>query len=54
MPLAAPLADEAAMDRALALARTAQAHGDVPVGAVVTDAAGVVIGEGRNLREVGP
>jgi len=52
MTLAAPRADEAAMDRALALARAAQAHGDVPVGAVVTDAAGAVIGEGRNLREV--
>ncbi len=39
------------MDRALALALQAQAHGDVPVGAVVTDAAGTVLGEGRNLRE---
>lgn len=39
------------MDRALDLAREAAAHGDVPVGAVVTDAAGTVIGEGRNLRE---
>lgn len=45
-------ADLAAMDRALALAAEAAAHGDVPVGAVVTDAAGTVIGEGRNLREV--
>lgn len=40
------------MERALALAAEAAADGDVPVGAVVTDAAGVVIGEGRNLREV--
>ncbi|WP_203580392.1 nucleoside deaminase [Microbacterium hibisci] len=40
------------MDRALALAAAAGEVGDVPVGAVVTDAAGSVIGEGRNLREV--
>jgi tRNA(adenine34) deaminase len=40
------------MDRALALARDAQRDGDVPVGAVVTDASGAVLGEGRNLREV--
>ena len=45
-------ADLAAMDRALALAAEAGAAGDVPVGAVVTDAAGTVIGEGRNLREL--
>lgn len=45
-------ADVAAMDRALALAEAAAAAGDVPVGAVVTDASGAVIGEGRNLREV--
>lgn len=43
--------DAAAMDRALALARDAGADGDVPVGAVVTDAWGRPIGEGRNLRE---
>lgn len=47
-----PPADSAAMRRALALAADAAAAGDVPVGAVVTDAAGDVIGEGRNLREV--
>ena len=40
------------MDRALALAAAAGETGDVPVGAVVMDAAGTVIGEGRNLREV--
>ncbi len=45
-------ADLAAMERALALAVAAGAAGDVPVGAVVTDASGTVIGEGRNLREV--
>lgn len=45
-------ADLAAMDRALELARDAGTDGDVPVGAVVTDASGTVIGEGRNLREL--
>jgi tRNA(adenine34) deaminase len=45
-------ADLAAMDRALALAVQAGSTGDIPVGAVVMDAAGAVIGEGRNLREV--
>jgi len=39
------------MDRALALAAAAAGSGDVPVGAVVTDAAGHTIGEGQNLRE---
>ncbi len=45
-------ADLAAMQRALALADDASAHEDVPVGAVVLDVDGRVIGEGRNLREV--
>ena len=45
-------ADLAAMDRALELAAEAGRAGDVPVGAVVTDASGSVIGAGRNLREV--
>ncbi|MEV8267203.1 nucleoside deaminase [Microbacterium sp. NPDC076911] len=40
------------MTRALDLAAVAGAAGDVPVGAVVVDAAGAVIGEGRNLREL--
>ncbi|MET0296628.1 MAG: tRNA adenosine(34) deaminase TadA [Microbacterium sp.] len=40
------------MDHALALARAAGDEGDVPVGAVVADAGGTIIGEGRNLREV--
>jgi len=44
--------DLAAMRRALVLAAEAGARGDVPVGAVVTDASGSIIGEGRNLREV--
>ena len=40
------------MLQALALAREAADAGDVPVGALVADAAGEVIGEGRNLREL--
>ena len=40
------------MTRALELAAAAAESGDVPVGAVVMDAAGRVIGEGRNLREI--
>lgn len=44
--------DDRAMRRALALAQAAAAHGDVPVGAVVVDAAGTVCGEGQNAREV--
>ena len=51
MDLPARDADLVAMDRALVLAAEAAAHGDIPVGAVVTDAAGAIIGEGRNLRE---
>jgi len=39
------------MDRALALAADAGASGDVPVGAVVMDAAGRIVAEGRNERE---
>ena len=42
---------DAAMVRALALARAAAADDDVPVGAVVVTPVGVVIGEGRNRRE---
>lgn len=44
--------DLSAMRRALALAEGAASDGDVPVGAVVIDAEGRVIGEGRNLREI--
>lgn len=40
-----------AMRDALVLAADAGAEGDIPVGAIVTDAAGAVIGRGRNLRE---
>ena len=39
------------MRLALVLAREAGRTGDVPVGAVVVDGTGAVIGEGRNRRE---
>lgn len=39
------------MGRALDLARAAAERGEVPVGAVVIDAEGAIIGEGRNDRE---
>lgn len=52
MTLPTSPADERAMVRALALAAAAGDDGDVPVGAVVTDGSGTVIGEGRNLREL--
>ena len=44
--------DEYYMDRALALARLAADEGDIPVGALVADEDGRVIGEGRNRRYV--
>ncbi len=40
------------MARALSLAAAAAHDGDIPVGAVVTDAGGTVLGEGRNAREL--
>lgn len=43
--------DLVALRRAFELASEAAADGDVPVGAVVVDADGTVVGEGRNLRE---
>ncbi len=43
---------EASMARALELAAVAAGTGDVPVGAVVLDADGVVVGSGFNTREV--
>ncbi|GAA2950934.1 nucleoside deaminase [Microbacterium schleiferi] len=43
--------DRTAMGRALELARDAGGAGEVPVGAVVLDETGVIIGEGRNTRE---
>ena len=42
---------EAMMRQALALAAMAAGDGDVPVGAVIVDASGTVIGTGRNTRE---
>lgn len=39
------------MRRALVLARRALSTGDVPVGCVVADADGAIIGEGWNRRE---
>ena len=44
-------ADEAAVRRALVEAERALGHGDVPIGAVVLDPAGQVIGTGHNRRE---
>jgi tRNA(adenine34) deaminase len=43
--------DLAAMREALGEAELALATGDVPVGAVVVDGAGQVVGRGRNARE---
>lgn len=43
--------DAEAMQRALALAAKAAAVSEIPVGAVVLDATGATIGEGRNTRE---
>lgn len=43
---------DAWMRAALTEARAAPATGDVPVGAIVTDAEGTVIGRGRNEREL--
>lgn len=40
------------MEMAIALASEAATDGEVPVGAVVLDAEGHVIGRGRNLREM--
>src|SRR5688572_31543422 len=42
-----------AMAEALALAREAAADGEIPVGAVVVDREGRIIGRGRNRRESG-
>ncbi len=42
---------DAAMTAALVEARAALDGGDVPVGAVVVDPDGVVVGRGRNVRE---
>ncbi|MFN6118482.1 MAG: tRNA adenosine(34) deaminase TadA [Actinomycetes bacterium] len=50
-PVGASLDDEAAMRLALAEARAAEAHGDVPIGAVVVRA-GRVIAARHNEREL--
>ena len=42
-----------AMAEAFALALEAAAHGEIPVGAVVVDREGRIIGRGRNARESG-
>jgi tRNA(adenine34) deaminase len=44
-------ADRLAMQRALELAAEAAAAAEIPVGAVVLDADGLVVAEGRNTRE---
>lgn len=43
--------DEEMMERALTLAKIAAEHGEIPVGALVTNAVGEIIGEGYNRRE---
>ena len=43
--------DEEYMEKALALAKTAAERGEVPVGAVVVDENGEIVGEGFNRRE---
>jgi len=43
---------ESLMHRALSLAEAATATGDVPVGALVINPLGEIVGEGNNLREV--
>jgi tRNA(adenine34) deaminase len=41
------------MEEALALAEQAGADGEIPVGAVIVDRSGAIIGRGRNRRESG-
>ena len=43
--------DEEYMERALTLAQKAYDMGEIPVGALVVDQQGAVIGEGYNQRE---
>lgn len=45
------MTDEEAMRLALAEAAAAVAHGDVPIGAVVIDSAGVLVARAHNRRE---
>ena len=51
MNAARPVTDDAAMDRALALAAEAAVADEIPVGALVLDAEGRILAEGRNNRE---
>lgn len=51
MPGAVVAADAALMQVALREARLALDTGDVPIGAVVVDSGGAVLGRGRNARE---
>jgi tRNA(adenine34) deaminase len=51
MPLAATHRYDAAMRQAIDLGRLAEATGDVPVGAVLLDSTGEVLGSGHNARE---
>ena len=48
---ASELMDAAGLDEAFALARAAVGSQDVPVGAVVLDPDGSVVGRGQNVRE---
>src|SRR5213076_1702328 len=41
------------MEEALALAESAATEGEIPVGAVIVDRDGIIIGRGRNRRESG-
>ena len=43
---------EAHMEEAIALAKEAAETGEVPVGCVIVDGSGAVIGRGRNRREI--
>ena len=45
------MTNEEYMSLALDLAREAAEHGEVPVGCVIADAEGRIIGRGRNRRE---
>jgi tRNA(adenine34) deaminase len=40
-----------AMEQAISLAQEAIDHGDIPIGALVLDASGQIIGQGANTRE---
>jgi tRNA(adenine34) deaminase len=44
--------DATCMRQAIAEAEAALAHDDVPIGCVVTDSAGIIIGRGHNEREL--